>query len=38
VYKDLSLFIELRDEYDNLPAPGTKHNDETILAGLSYDF
>ena len=38
VYEDLSLFLELRDEYDNLPAPGTKHNDETIIAGLSYDF
>jgi putative salt-induced outer membrane protein YdiY len=38
VYESLFLFIELRDEYDNLPAPGTKHNDETIIAGLSYDF
>lgn len=38
VYEDLSLFIELRNEYDNLPAAGTEHNDETIIAGLSYDF
>ena len=38
LYKDLAMFIELRDEYDNNPAPGTKHTDETILAGLSYDF
>ena len=38
VYENLSMFIELRDEYDNKPAPGTEHNDETIIAGLSYDF
>ena len=38
VYENLSMFIELRDEYDNKPAPGIEHNDETILAGLSYDF
>ncbi len=38
LYKDLAMFIELRDEYDNNPSPGTKHNDETILAGLSYAF
>lgn len=38
VYADLSMFIELRDEYDNQPAGGTKHNDETIIAGLVYNF
>ena len=38
VYEDLSLFIELRDEYDNAPAAGVEHNDETVVAGLSYDF
>ena len=38
IYEDLALFIELRDEYDNLPASGSKYNNETILAGLSYDF
>jgi hypothetical protein len=38
LYEDLSMFIELREEYDNKPSPGTEHNDETILAGLSYDF
>jgi putative salt-induced outer membrane protein YdiY len=38
VYDDLSLFIELRDEYDNQPSAGVKHNDETVIAGLSYDF
>lgn len=39
VKDDLSVFIELRDEYDNTPAPGVeRHNDSTILAGLSYDF
>ena len=36
---NLSLFIELRDEYDNIPdSPTTEYNDVTILAGLSYDF
>ena len=38
VYEALSLFLELRDEYDNLPAPGTKCSNETIIAGLSYGF
>ncbi len=39
VSEDLSLFIELRDEYDNTPAAGVeRHNDSTIMAGLSYDF
>ncbi len=34
----LSMFIELRDEYDNLPdSPTTEYNDVTILAGLTYD-
>ncbi len=32
-----SMFIELRDEYDNQPSPSTDHNDVTILAGLTYD-
>lgn len=35
---DLSMFIELRDEYDNIPEPGIEHNDVTITAGLAYDF
>jgi putative salt-induced outer membrane protein YdiY len=34
----LALFIELRDEYDNLPDSGIDHNDSTIIAGLNYDF
>lgn len=39
VHEDLSLFIELRDEYDNAPdVAGLKHNDVTVMAGLSYDF
>lgn len=35
----LSLFVELRDEYDNMPG-GTDvvFNDVTVLAGLNYDF
>ena len=32
----LSMFAELRDEYDNKPAASTDNNDVTILAGLSY--
>lgn len=33
-----SMFIELRDEYDNRPDTSTtEHNDVTILAGLTYD-
>lgn len=43
--EQFSLFIELRDEYDNSPAiidPATgqraDNNDVTIIAGLSYDF
>ncbi len=36
---NLSLFIELRDEYDNIPdTVGTEYNDVTILAGVAYDF
>ncbi|MDF7824932.1 DUF481 domain-containing protein [Pontiellaceae bacterium B12227] len=39
VYEALSLFAELRDEYDNLPdTAGLERNDLTITAGLSYDF
>ncbi|MDZ8119230.1 DUF481 domain-containing protein [Pontiella agarivorans] len=39
VYETLSMFIEVRDEYDNLPDAGVaEHNDTTVLAGLSYDF
>jgi hypothetical protein len=41
----LSLFIELRDEYDNIPpivddvtGEYADHNDVTIVAGLTYDF
>jgi len=35
----LSMFIEYRDDYDNLPAEnsGVTHNDSTVLAGLTYD-
>lgn len=38
VSTQLSVFVELRDEYDNMPAPGTAYNDTTVLAGLNYDF
>ncbi len=39
VAADLSMFIELRDEYDNTPDPSVeRHNDSTIIAGLTYDF
>ncbi|MCK4565572.1 MAG: DUF481 domain-containing protein [Verrucomicrobia bacterium] len=35
----LTIFIELRDEYDNLPdGADIDHNDVTIIAGLAYDF
>ncbi len=35
----LSLFAELRDEYDNTPnGADVEHNDLTIIAGLGYDF
>lgn len=34
---DLSLFVELRDEYDNIPDTSTtEYNDVTILAGIAY--
>lgn len=34
----LSMFIELRDEYDNMPDTATtEYNDVTILAGLAYE-
>lgn len=34
----LSMFVELRDEYDNKPdSASTKYNDVTVLAGLTYD-
>lgn len=38
VSDQLSLFVELRDEYDNTPDPGVKYNDVTATAGLVYDF
>lgn len=37
--EQLSLFIELRDEYDNLPdGVDVEYNDVTVIAGLNYDF
>lgn len=34
----LSLFVELRDEYDNTPdGAGMEYNDVTVLAGLTFD-
>jgi len=37
--EQLALFIELRDEYDNIPnGDGVEHNDVTVIAGLNYDF
>ena len=39
VSEQLALFIELRDEYDNTPdGVGVEYNDETVIAGLAYDF
>jgi putative salt-induced outer membrane protein YdiY len=45
VQENLSMFIELRDEYDNTPAivdtetgDRADYNDITIVAGLMYDF
>ncbi|MBN2161908.1 MAG: DUF481 domain-containing protein [Pontiellaceae bacterium] len=33
----LSLFVELREEYDNIPDTATtQHTDTTVIAGLSY--
>ncbi len=35
---NFSLFVELRNEYDNITdAPGMEYNDVTIMAGLTYD-
>ncbi len=34
----LSIFVELRDEYDSRPTAGVKHNDSTLMAGLNYEF
>lgn len=34
----LATFIELRDEYDNMPDSGIEHNDTTVIVGLTYDF
>ncbi len=37
--EQLSMFAELRDEYDNMVAGNDiEHNDVTVLAGLTYDF
>jgi hypothetical protein len=39
INNQLSMTIELRDEYDNKPASDdVENNDLTILAGLTYDF
>lgn len=39
VFNELSMYVELRDEYDNQPdGEDVVHNDITILAGLAYDF
>lgn len=44
VKANLSLFVELRDEYDNSPSfvsddeGNADYNDVTVLAGLTYDF
>ncbi|MBT8046685.1 MAG: DUF481 domain-containing protein, partial [Pontiella sp.] len=38
VSEQLSIFTELRDEYDSRPTAGVKHNDATLLVGLNYDF
>jgi len=36
---NLSVFVELRDEYDNIPdTPTSEFNDVTVIAGLTYDF
>jgi len=37
VNEKLSMFVELREEYDNMPAPGTEYVDTTVIAGLTYD-
>ena len=36
--ESLAMYIELRNEYDNMPELGIENNDLTIIAGLSYDF
>ncbi len=33
----LSLFVEAREEYDNLPVAGRERTDTTIVAGLTYE-
>jgi hypothetical protein len=39
VNEHLSMFIELRDEYDNIVSSSKiDHNDLTIMAGIGYDF
>ena len=38
VNEDLSIFVELRDDYDNKPPAGVSDNDRTLTAGLAYDF
>ncbi len=39
VNTQLSMFVELRDEYDSRPdGPGVVNNDITVIAGLTYDF
>jgi hypothetical protein len=38
VNNQLSMTIELRDEYDNMPASGSEYNDVIAIAGLTYDF
>ena len=39
VSNQLSLFVELRDEYDNTPdGVEVEYNDVTVIAGLTYDF
>lgn len=37
LHERLSMFVELREEYDNMPEEGTEHTDTTLLAGLTYD-
>ena len=38
INSQLSMFIELREEYDNIVGPAVEHTDTTVLAGLTYDF
>lgn len=37
IHEKLSMFVELREEYDNMPTAGTEYTDTTVLAGLTYD-